>query len=33
VRSFPESYAKRLLSPPVIKTHPGAVVPTETAPE
>ncbi|HEU4435208.1 MAG TPA: hypothetical protein VFR51_17605, partial [Pyrinomonadaceae bacterium] len=33
VRSFPEGYAKRLLSPPIIKTHPGAVVPSETAPE
>ena len=33
VRSFPEGYAKRLLAPPVIKPHPGPVVPTETAPE
>ena len=33
VRSFPEGYAKRLLSPPIVKGHPGAVVPTETAPE
>ena len=33
VRSFPEGYAQRLLSAPIIKTHPAAVVPTETAPE
>ena len=33
VRSFPEGYAQRLLAPPIIKAHPGAVVPTETAPE
>ena len=33
VRSFPESYAKRLLSSPIVKPHPGAVVTTETAPE
>jgi acyl-CoA thioester hydrolase len=34
VRSFPEGYAQRLLAPPVVvKSHPGAIVPTETAPE
>ena len=33
VRSFPEGYAQRLLSAPVIKSHSGSVVPTETAPE
>jgi acyl-CoA thioester hydrolase len=33
VRSFPEGYAQRLLAPPVIKSHAGSVVPTETAPE
>ena len=34
VRSFPEAYAKRLLAPPMTKTHSsGAIVPAETAPE
>jgi acyl-CoA thioester hydrolase len=33
VRSFPEGYAQRLLAPPLIKSHPGAIVPSETAPE
>ena len=34
VRSFPEAYAKRLLAPPMTKTHAsGAIVPAETAPE
>ena len=33
VRSFPEGYAQRLLAPPIVKTHGGSVVPTETAPE
>lgn len=34
VRSFPEAYAKRLLAPPITKTHSsGAIVPAETAPE
>ena len=31
--SFPEGYAPRLLAPPLIKPHPGSVVPSETAPE
>jgi acyl-CoA thioester hydrolase len=33
VRSFPEGYAQRLLSAPLVKPHSGSVVPTETAPE
>jgi acyl-CoA thioester hydrolase len=33
VRSFPEGYAQRLLAAPLIKSHSGAVVPKETAPE
>jgi len=33
VRSFPEGYAQRLLAAPIIKSHAGSVVPTETAPE
>ena len=33
VRSFPEGYAQRLLSAPMVKPHHGAVVPSETAPE
>jgi acyl-CoA thioester hydrolase len=34
VRSFPEGYAQRLLSSPLVKPHsPGAAVPRETAPE
>jgi acyl-CoA thioester hydrolase len=33
VRSFPEGYAQRLLASPLIKPHPGAIVPSETAPE
>ena len=34
VRSFPEGYAQRLLSPPIIQSHSsGEVVPVEEAPE
>ena len=34
VRSFPEGYAQRLLSPPIVKPHAvSGAVPTETAPE
>ena len=33
VRSFPEGYAQRLLSAPIVKGHAGSVVPKETAPE
>jgi len=33
VRSFPEGYAQRLLSAPIVKPQSGAVVPSETAPE
>ena len=35
VRSFPEGYAQRLLSPPIIKTSrsPKDIVPTERGPE
>src|SRR6185369_8962633 len=33
VRSFPEGYAQRLLAPPLIKSHHGTMVPSETAPE
>ena len=33
VRSFPEGYAQRLLSAPIVKAHSGSVVPTQTAPE
>src|SRR5882672_6681279 len=34
VRSFPEGYAQRLLSPPIIKSQAsGAIVPTEEAPD
>ena len=35
VRSFPEGYAQRLLSPPVVKTTPttGNLVPTKEGPE
>ena len=33
VRSFPEGYAQRLLAPPLIKSHIGSMVPSETAPE
>ena len=34
VRSFPEGYAQRLLSPPIVHSQSsGAVVPTEEAPE
>ena len=33
VRSFPEGYAQRLLSAPIVKPLSGAVVPKETAPE
>ena len=33
VRSFPEGYAKRLLSQPLIKGYTGSIVPSETAPE
>src|SRR5215207_293978 len=32
-RSFPEGYAQRLLAPPLTKSHSGAMVPSETAPE
>lgn len=33
VRSFPEGYAQRLLSPPIVKSQAtGEVVPTETGP-
>ena len=33
VRSVPEGYAQRFMSAPLIKPHPGAMVPSETAPE
>ena len=33
VRSLPERYAQMLLAPPIIKSHTGSVVPTESAPE
>src|ERR687897_635669 len=31
VRSLPEGYAQRLLAPPLIKSHSGSMVPSETA--
>ena len=33
VRSFPEGYIQRLVSPPVLKSSSGEVVPSEIAPE
>jgi len=33
VRSFPEGFARRLLSSPIVKRDSGSLVPPETAPE